>query len=66
MLTFIACIIYAWIGFLWWKKLFWHDDVKSYYYIDRLPIYMIIWPLSVLLYLIYKIALKLKRNPKAD
>ena len=66
MLTVLICLIYLWTGYLWWKKLFWHDDLDSYFYVDRIPVYMIIWPLSVLLFLFYKIVSKLKGDTKAD
>lgn len=61
MLTFVFCIIYMWIGYLWWKKLFLYSGPE---YIERIPIYMLIWPLSVLLFLIHKTARLLK--PKRD
>jgi len=52
MMIIAVCIVYVTIGYLWWKKMFMHSGPE---YIDRIPVYMIIWPFSVLLYLLNRL-----------
>ena len=61
MLAILFCVCYFWAGYLWWERLYkYSDDMPER--VDMIPIYMIIWPVSVTLFVIHKI-LKAKNKP---